>query len=302
VATFDQVTVTGANDHIEAVGFQTNWRDGGAIDVGAEITGGSVGVRGIADPQMTAAGTFAGPGNGIEGYGYPGSGVFGQGTEATAAPGVTGEGARASAPDVDVVGGPIGVVDGGPGVNGQGGAASAKNAATGAGQEVPVASPAGPGVIGVGGPGAITTVLRPEGGRRSALGAPGPGVIGTGGAAVPGQPDITQPAGAGIIGIAGNAQADLSQTGGYGGYFASSNQGQVQLRPQAPAAAQELVPLPANAQAGDLFARMVPVVGRDRKPTFGAELWFCSSPTVLRPKDPVLWNRVQFDIIGNAPG
>jgi len=295
MATFDQVTVTGSNNNLTDVGFQTNWKDGGPIRVGAEITGRVVGVKGIADPQTVGVG---GPGNGVEGYGYfGGSGVLGQGPDFYEGPGVTGQGGIASAPQVDGAGHPFGGVPGGPGVSGQGGAATAGNAVAAPGQEpIPEAAPAGPGVTGVGGPGAVTSARRPDGIRKPALGAPGPGVIGTGGTPVDAQELAAngvippqQSGGAGVIGVAGGQQIDLSQTGGYGGVFTSSQQGQVQLVP----ATGPGVPLPSTAQAGDLFVRQFSDSGQ-------AELWFCSSP-LPGASAPVRWNRVAFDQVQEVP-
>jgi hypothetical protein len=191
---------------------------------------------------------------------------------------------------VDGAGQPFGGVPGGPGVSGQGGAATAGNAVEAPGLEpIPEAASAGPGVTGMGGPGAVTSARGPDGMHKHALGAPGPGVIGMGGTPV--DPleleanGVTSPqsGGAGIIGAAGGQQIDLSQTGGYGGVFTSSQQGQVQLVP----ATGVDVPLPSRAQAGDLFVRQFSDSGH-------AELWFCSSP-LPGANAPVLWNRVAFD-------
>lgn len=270
MATFDQVTVTGSTPSTD-VGFQTNSAEGAPIDVGAEITGLIDGVRGSAGAAFSNLKTT---GNGVSGIGGGftsgpgGSGVYGQGTYG---PGVTGQGADAIAEFSETSS---------QGVVGQGGAADVAVISVGGGSPEVQSEPGGPGVVGIGGAGAST-----EEGSVPQLAPPGPGVVGTGGgAAVNGQQS-----GTGVVGVAGGVQFDPTKTGGHGGVFVSSQQGQVQLVPEHGADEAD-VPLPTTAQAGDLFVR-----SWSDAP---AELWFCSQfvPGTASSPPRATWRRVQFDL------
>jgi hypothetical protein len=263
MATFDQVTVTGSTPSTD-VGFQTNAAEGAPIDVGAEITGRTDGVRGSAGATFSNLKTT---GNGVSGIGGGGSGVYGQGTYG---PGVTGHGGNASGPFADSF----------QGVVGQGGAANiAVIDPGGSGREVR-SGPGSPGVAGTGGAGhsiEVDSVLQ--------LAPPGPGVVGTGGGAAA----TGQQSGTGVVGVAGGVQFDPTKTAGYGGVFVSSQQGQVQLVPEHGADEAD-VPLPTTAQAGDLFVR-----SWSDAP---AELWFCSQvvPGTASSPPRATWRRVAFDL------
>jgi hypothetical protein len=268
MATFDQVTVTGSTPSTD-VGFQTNSAEGAPIDVGAEITGLIDGVRGSAGATFSILKTT---GNGVSGIGGGftspgGSGVYGQGTYG---PGVTGQGADASAGFSEASS---------QGVVGLGGAADVAVVSVSGGSPEVQSEPGGPGVAGIGGAGAST-----DEGSVLQFAPPGPGVVGTGGAAVNGQQS-----GTGVVGVAGGVQFDPTKTGGYGGVFVSSQQGQVQLVPEHGASEAD-VPLPTTAQAGDLF-----VCSWSDAP---AELWFCSQfvPGTASSPPRVTWRRVAFDL------
>jgi len=267
MAAFDQVTVTGSSPSTD-VGFQTNSAEGAPIDVGAEITGRTDGVRGSAGETFSSLKTT---GNGVSGIGgglVGGSGVYGQGTYG---PGVTGHGGNASAGFS---------VTSFQGVVGQGGAANlAVIYPDGGGREVR-SEPGSPGVAGTGGAGHSTevdSVLQ--------LAPPGPGVVGTGGGAAA----TGQQSGTGVVGVAGGVQFEPTKTGGYGGVFVSSHQGQVRLVPEHGAAEAD-VPLPTTGQAGDLFVR-----SWSDAP---AELWFCSQvvPGTASSPPRATWRRVAFDL------
>jgi hypothetical protein len=260
MATFDQVTVTGSSPSTD-VGFQTNSAEGAPIDVGAEITGRTEGVRGSAGELFSSLKTT---GNGVSGIGGGGSGVYGQGTYG---PGVTGHGGNARGPYATSF----------QGVVGQGGAANF--AVINPGGEVR-SGPGSAGVAGTGGAGhsiEVDSVLQ--------LAPPGPGVVGTGGGAAA----TGQQSGTGVVGVAGGVQFEPTKTGGYGGVFVSSHQGQVRLVPEHGAAEAD-VPLPTTGQAGDLFVR-----SWSDAP---AELWFCSQvvPGTASSPPRATWRRVAFDL------
>ena len=264
MAAFDQVTVTGSSPSTD-VGFQTNSAAGAPIDVGAEITGRTDGVRGgVAGETFSSLKTT---GNGVSGIGGDGSGVYGQGTFG---PGVTGHGGNAIGPFASSF----------QGVVGQGGAAGVRVIdSVGGGREVQ-SGPGSPGVAGTGGAGHSTevdSVLQ--------LAPPGPGVVGTGGGAAA----TGQQSGTGVVGVAGGVQFEPTKTGGYGGVFVSSHQGQVRLVPEHGAAEAD-VPLPTTGQAGDLFVR-----SWSDAP---AELWFCSQvvPGTASSPPRATWRRVAFDL------
>ncbi len=166
------------------VGFQTH---GTNIDVGAEISGNAVGIKGSCQGPV---------GNGVEAIGTGNfSGVVGTGG-AKSGTGVLGFGGASAGPGVRGIGfdgpntspaGPAGVYgqggNGAPGVIGQGG--------TGNGNGVEgTATGTFSGVVGTGGPASGTGVLGFGGTSQSTAGAPsttGPGVRGIGGG---GQPSI----------------------------------------------------------------------------------------------------------------
>jgi hypothetical protein len=272
MATFDQVTVTGSGPSTD-VGFQTNSAEGAPIDVGAEITGLSDGVRGSAGAMFSLLKTT---GNGVSGIGggftNPGSGVYGQGTYG---PGVTGQGADANAGFSEASS---------QGVVGQGGAADVALISVGGGSPEVQSEPGGPGIVGTGGAGQST-----EEGSVLQFAPPGPGVVGTGGAAVSGQES-----GTGVVGVAGGVQFDPTKTGGYGGVFVSAQQGQVRLVP-VHTASEAAATLPATGQPGDLFVRSYSDAP--------AELWFCSQLVAGTASLPpqVIWKRVQFDLTKVVP-
>jgi hypothetical protein len=262
MATFDQVTVTGGEGLTE-VGFQTNAAEGGPIAKGAEITGDSVGVKGISGailddqpaPDDYGSGVY-----GISGSFPSGSGVTGQGAPAQV------NGFVSSGPPV-----PPGSV-GGTGVAGYGGPAEVGVTFIEGGDDTqyPQGAPAGSGISGVGGAGTSD--------GAGTNGPAGPGVVGQGGTPVAGQPG-----GTGVIGASGGEQFDPSADPGYGGVFISAAQGQVRLVPDKPSSGPTTA-LPKTAKAGDLFA--------GSHSDAQVELWFCVSPTVDNPQAPVLWSKV----------
>jgi hypothetical protein len=270
MATFDQVTVTGSSPFTD-VGFQTDSAEGYPIQRGVEVTGLVDGVRGSAGAGFDILKTT---GNGVSGIGggfdtVPGgSGVYGQGTNG---PGVTGQGADANALFVSQTSS--------QGVVGQGGAADVQIVSVGGAPPEAQSDPGSPGVVGIGGAGASTGA-----GPIPQLAPPGPGVVGTGGGAA----DNDQQSGTGVVGVAGGVQFDPTQSGGYGGVFVSSQQGQVRLVPET-GTDEAAVPLPTTAQAGDLFVRSWSDAS--------AELWFCgqSLPGAAGRPPQITWKRVAFD-------